>query len=53
MRSYNLEGIIIKRINFGETDKIITLFTRDRGKVSLLELGGYLPVGLDLWSYSI
>ncbi len=39
MRSYNLEGIIIKRINFGETDKIITLYTRDRGKVSLMAKG--------------
>jgi DNA repair protein RecO (recombination protein O) len=35
MRSYTLEGIIIKRVNVGEADKIITVFTREMGKVSL------------------
>jgi DNA repair protein RecO (recombination protein O) len=39
MRSYNLEGIIIKRTNVGEADKIITIFSRELGKVSLKAAG--------------
>ena len=39
MRSYILEGIILSRANLGETDKIITLFTRQLGKVSLKAAG--------------
>ncbi len=35
MRSYCLEGIIIKRVNVGEADKILTLFTKESGKVVL------------------
>ena len=33
MRTYKSEGIIIKRRNIGEADKIVTLFTKDRGKI--------------------
>lgn len=36
MRSYNLEGIIIKRSNYGEADKLVTLFTKTHGKVTLM-----------------
>jgi DNA repair protein RecO (recombination protein O) len=36
MRSYTLEGIVIKRQNFGEADRIITFFTKEEGKVSLI-----------------
>jgi DNA repair protein RecO (recombination protein O) len=39
MRSYTLEGIIIKRTNVGEADKIITIFSRELGKVSLKAAG--------------
>jgi DNA repair protein RecO len=39
MHSYTLEGIIIKRLNVGEADKIITLFSREMGKVSLKAAG--------------
>lgn len=39
MRSYNLEGIIIKRSNFGEADKLVTLFTKTHGKVTLMARG--------------
>lgn len=35
MHSYNLEGIIIKRQNLGEADKIVTLFSQEKGKVAL------------------
>lgn len=33
MRSFKSEGIIIKRRNIGEADKIITVFTKDLGKI--------------------
>ena len=33
------EGIVIKRKNFGETDKIITVFTRNQGKIRLIAKG--------------
>jgi DNA repair protein RecO (recombination protein O) len=39
MKSYSAQGIIIKRTNFGEADKIITLYSPDRGKFSLLARG--------------
>jgi DNA repair protein RecO (recombination protein O) len=38
-RSYSVEGIIIKRVNIGEADKIITLFTRQKGKICCLAKG--------------
>ena len=36
MRSYSIEGIVIKRFNLGEADRLITLFTKDHGKVTVL-----------------
>jgi len=39
MRSYNLEGIVIKRSNIGEADKLVTLFTKTQGKVTLVARG--------------
>ncbi|MBM7645792.1 DNA repair protein RecO (recombination protein O) [Scopulibacillus daqui] len=33
------EGIIIKTINYGETNKVITLFTREHGKIGLMARG--------------
>lgn len=38
-RKYNIEGIIIKRANLGEADKIITFFSKDRGKMVVLAKG--------------
>src|SRR3989344_3677723 len=37
--SYKAEGIILKRINFGEADKIITVFTKQYGKLKILGKG--------------
>lgn len=37
--SYKDEGIVLKRFNFGEADRILTVFTRRRGKLSLLAKG--------------
>lgn len=39
MRSHLEEGIVIKRSNLGETDRIITLYTHDSGKLSLVAKG--------------
>ncbi len=38
-KTYSSEGIILKRINYGEADRILTVFTRDFGKLSLLAKG--------------
>lgn len=35
MRSYKTEGIVIKRRNFGEADRILTLLTRTYGKIQV------------------
>lgn len=37
------QGIVIKEVNTGEADKIITLFTRNRGRISALSRGGKRP----------
>lgn len=39
MKGYKLQGIIIKRQNFGEADKILTVFTRENGKIKIVAKG--------------
>lgn len=39
MRSFRTEGIIIKRKNFGEADRIITVFTKKSGKIQIKATG--------------
>lgn len=39
MRAFKTEGIILKRKNFGEADRILTVFTVSKGKVSVLARG--------------
>ena len=39
MRTYKTEGIIIKRSNFGEADRILTVFTKKHGKMKILAKG--------------
>ncbi len=39
MRAYTVTGIVLKRTNFGEKDRIITLFTRELGKVNVVAKG--------------
>ena len=39
MRSYRVEGIIIKRKNYGETDRILTVFSKNKGKIQVLAKG--------------
>jgi DNA repair protein RecO (recombination protein O) len=35
MNSYKTEGIVIKRRNYGEADKILTIFTKRHGKLQV------------------
>jgi len=39
MKSYSAEGIVIKRQNFGEADKLITILSKERGKITLKAKG--------------
>ncbi len=39
IRSHQLEGIVIKRINYSEVDRIITIFTKTEGKIVVLGKG--------------
>jgi hypothetical protein len=39
MRNFRTEGIIIKRRNYGEADRILTVLTRDYGKISIKAAG--------------
>ena len=36
-------GIVVKEVNTGEADKIITIFSRNRGRISALAKGGKRP----------
>lgn len=38
-RLYRLAGIVLRRRDMGEADRLLTVFTRDRGKISLLAKG--------------
>lgn len=38
-RTYKTEGIVLKRINYSEADKIITIFTKHYGKIKCLAKG--------------
>lgn len=35
MRHYRTEGVIIRRRNFGEADRILTIFTKKSGKIKI------------------
>lgn len=39
MYSFSTEGLVLKRKNFGEADRIVTIFTRNRGKVPAVAKG--------------
>ncbi len=53
MHSYTTDAIILKRFNLGEADRVLTLLTRDRGRVAAIgrgirrptsKLGGHLEL---------
>ncbi len=35
MRTYKVEGIVLKRKNFGEADRVLTILSKDFGKISV------------------
>lgn len=39
MRNFKTSGLVLKRINFSEADKILTVFTQNRGKIRVLAHG--------------
>lgn len=39
MKSYSVEGVVLKRKNIGEADKLLTLLTRERGKLTVRAIG--------------
>ncbi len=39
MKSYTVEGVVIKRSNMGEADRIVTMFTKTEGKVTVVAKG--------------
>lgn len=43
MPAYPATGIVLRRISLGETDRIITLLTRDQGKVHAVAKGARKP----------
>jgi len=56
-RSITTSGIILKRINFGEADRILTVITPDHGKLRLIAKGvrksaSKLAGGIELFSVS-
>jgi DNA repair protein RecO (recombination protein O) len=39
IRTYKTEGIILKRSNYGEADKLLTIFTKQYGKIRVMAKG--------------
>jgi len=55
MKQHNTTAIILRRLNFGEADRIMTVLTPDKGKLSLIAKGvrkskSKLAGGLELFS---
>lgn len=43
MPTYTATGIVVHRLNLGETDKILTLYSREHGKLSAVAKGARRP----------
>ncbi|MGH7246436.1 MAG: DNA repair protein RecO, partial [Candidatus Levyibacteriota bacterium] len=39
MKHFKVEGIIIKRRNMGEADRVLTILTKDQGKMTIKAKG--------------
>lgn len=39
MRGYKTEAVVLKRMNLGEADRLVTIFSRDCGKLQVLAKG--------------
>jgi DNA repair protein RecO (recombination protein O) len=42
-RTFRSEAIVLKRIDFGEADRLLTLFSRERGKIKAVAKGARKP----------
>jgi DNA repair protein RecO (recombination protein O) len=42
-RVYRVEAVVLRRLSTGETDRVVSLFTRERGKVSAIAKGARGP----------
>lgn len=38
-RLYRVEGVVLKRVDFGEADRLLTIYTQERGKIRALAKG--------------
>src|SRR5438477_5282428 len=43
MPTYTDEGIVLRRIDYGESDRILTVLTRDHGKIGVIARGARRP----------
>ena len=44
MRNYKVNAIVLRRANVGETDKILSLYSRERGKIPVIAKGARKPI---------
>ncbi len=44
MPDFNIEAIVLRRMQFAETDNILTLYSRERGRISAIAKGARKPV---------
>ena len=42
-RTFRTEAVVLRRRDFGEADRLLTLFTRDQGKISAIAKGARKP----------
>jgi DNA repair protein RecO (recombination protein O) len=38
-RTYSVEAIVLRRVDFGEADRVLVIYTRERGKLSIVAKG--------------
>ena len=38
-RTYRVEAIVLRRVDFGEADRVLVLLTRERGKIPVVAKG--------------
>jgi DNA repair protein RecO (recombination protein O) len=43
-RTYRAAAIVLRRVNVGETDRIVTFYTREKGKLSAIAKGARKPI---------
>src|SRR5437899_12065841 len=43
MATYTDEGIVLRRVDYGEADRIVTVLTREHGKIGVIARGARRP----------